>query len=185
MNGEERRAQIVSILEKSSEPIAGGELAKRLNVTRQAIVQDIALLRANGKDIFSANRGYVLLKKSEFERIFKLNHSDEDVEAELMLIVDLGGKVKDIFVFHKVYGVVKADMNIRSRKDIAEFIKNIRAGKSSLLKNVTAGYHYHTVVADSEQTLDEIEIELKNKGFLAKLSEYEPDGLKKVGNGEN
>lgn len=178
MKGEERRAEILSILEACAEPVSGGELAKRLNVTRQAIVQDIALLRANGKDIFSTSRGYVLLKGGERVRVFKLNHSDEDVEAELMLIVDLGGKVKDIFVFHKAYGIVRAEMNIRSRKDIAEFIRNIKTGKSSLLKNVTSGYHYHTVAAESEQILDEIENELKNKGFLAKLSEYEPEGVR-------
>ena len=51
---------------------------------------------------------------------------------------------------------------------------NLQTGHSSLLKNVTSGYHYHTIVADDEQTLDLIQEELGKLGFLAKLQEYEP-----------
>lgn len=43
-----------------------------------------------------------------------------------------------------------------------------------MLKNVTSGYHYHTVVADDEKTLDEIEAMLRKKGYFAKLIDYEP-----------
>ena len=38
---------------------------------------------------------------------------------------------------------------------------------------MTSGYHYHTIVADDEQTLDLIQEELGKLGFLAKLQEYE------------
>lgn len=38
--------------------------------------------------------------------------------------------------------------------------------KSSPLKNITSNYHYHKVSADSEETLDLIEQELREKGFL-------------------
>ena len=48
------------------------------------------------------------------------------------------------------------------------------AGKSSLLKNVTSGYHYHTIDAESEEILDAIQEELRQRGFLAKLQDYEP-----------
>ena len=44
----------------------------------------------------------------------------------------------------------------------------------NLLKNVTSGYHYHTILADSEDILDVIQDELQQKGFLAKLQDYEP-----------
>ena len=60
MNGEERRSQILQILADSAKPVAGTLLAQRLNVSRQVIVQDIALLRANGTAIFSTNKGYLL-----------------------------------------------------------------------------------------------------------------------------
>lgn len=45
-------------------------------------------------------------------------------------------------------------------------MEDIRQGKSSPLKNITSNYHYHRVSADSEETLDMIEEELKKRGFL-------------------
>ena len=62
MTGVERREKLLSMLAKSKEPIAGAEMAKQLSVSRQVIVQDIALLRAADNNIVSTNRGYVLLK---------------------------------------------------------------------------------------------------------------------------
>lgn len=174
MNGEERRKKILRILTESDTPVSGVALAGKLSVSRQVIVQDIALLRANGTGIFSTNRGYLIQKQKEYSRVFKIYHSDEDVETELSLIVDLGGIIKDVFVYHKVYGVVRADMNIKSRMDIRNYLQDISTGKSSLLKNVTSGFHYHTIIAESENILDMIQEELQNKGFLAKLQDYEP-----------
>ena len=60
MGGQERREQILKILKNRKEPVAGTELAKRLQVSRQIIVQDMALIRANGVDILSTNRGYMI-----------------------------------------------------------------------------------------------------------------------------
>ncbi|MDO5383045.1 MAG: transcription repressor NadR [Eubacteriales bacterium] len=174
MNGEERRERIIDILHKSEAPVSGVALANMLDVSRQVIVQDIALIRAKNIDIFSTNRGYVINGKKECTRIYKVIHSDDEVDTEFEAIIDLGGWVKDVFVYHKVYGVIKADLSIRSRKDIKEYIAEIKSGKSSLLKNVTAGYHYHTIGAEDEKTLDLIQKELSNLGFLAKLQEYEP-----------
>ena len=171
MNGEDRREKIISILKSSNAPVAGLTLAKELGVSRQVIVQDIALLRANATAIFSTNRGYVLQEKNVCERV---QHTDEEVEEELSIIVDMGGFVKDVFVYHKVYGVLKAEMNIKSRMDIRKYMEDINSGKSSLLKNVTSGYHYHTISADSEEILDMIQEDLSKRGFLAKLQDYEP-----------
>ena len=53
LNGEERRAELIKILENSIKPISGTELAKRFRVSRQVIVQDIALLRAVNKNILA------------------------------------------------------------------------------------------------------------------------------------
>ena len=174
MNGEDRREKIISILKSSNAPVAGLTLAKELGVSRQVIVQDIALLRANATAIFSTNRGYVLQEKNVCERVFKVQHTDEEVEEELSIIVDMGGFVKDVFVYHKVYGVLKVEMNIKSRMDIRKYMEDINSGKSSLLKNVTSGYHYHTISADSEEILDMIQEDLSKRGFLAKLQDYEP-----------
>ncbi|MDF2952696.1 MAG: Helix-turn-helix type 11 domain protein [Anaerocolumna sp.] len=49
MEGQERRDKIIEILKQSKEPISGTLLAKKLGVSRQVIVQDIALLRAVNK----------------------------------------------------------------------------------------------------------------------------------------
>lgn len=176
MSGEDRRQQILHILRTSSQPVAGVALSKQLEVSRQIIVQDIALLRANGKDILSTYKGYVLQGEEEasYTRVLKVIHTDEEVEEELNAVVDLGGKVKDVFVYHKVYGVVKANMNIKSRRDVKAYLLDLASGKSSLLGNVTGGYHYHTIEAESEEILDLIQDELQKKGFLAKLQDYEP-----------
>ena len=103
-----------------------------------------------------------------------IQHEDDEVEKELTTIVDLGGTVEDVFVYHKVYGVLRAEMNIKSRMDIRNYMEEIRSGKSSLLKNVTSGYHYHTVRAERVEILDMIQEELQKKGLLAKLQDYEP-----------
>ena len=175
MNGEERRKNILHILTSSDKPVAGVALARELSVSRQVIVQDIALLRANGANIFSTNRGYLIQEKDEaVSRVFKVRHEENEAEEELNMIIDLGGIVKDVFVYHKVYGVLRADMNIKSRMDIRRYMEEIATGKSSLLKNVTSGFHYHTILADSEEILDIIQEELGKQGFLAKLQDYEP-----------
>lgn len=174
MNGEERRTKIIEILKNSKAPLSGTALARELGVSRQVIVQDMALLRANSHTILSTNQGYVLSDAGSVSRVFKVIHSDEQVEEELSLIVDCGGRVEDVFVSHKIYDIVKAPMNIRSRLDIRRFMESLTSGKSSLLKNVTGGYHYHTVTADSEEILDYILESLKERGFLAPLQDYEP-----------
>ena len=171
MSGEERRGKIIQALKNSDKAVSATTLAKEFDVS---IVQDVALLRANGKNIFSTNRGYLIQEDEETTRVFKVQHEDDEVEKELTTIVDLGGTVEDVFVYHKVYGVLRAEMNIKSRMDIRNYMEEIRSGKSSLLKNVTSGYHYHTVRAERVEILDMIQEELQKKGLLAKLQDYEP-----------
>lgn len=174
MNGEERRTRIIDLLKQSSTPLSGTVLAGQVGVSRQVIVQDIALLRANAFEIVSTNQGYLLADSAAKSRVFKVIHTDEEVEEELSLIVDCGGWVDDVFVSHKIYNIVKAPMNIHSRLDVKRFMDNLASGKSSLLKNVTSGYHYHTVTAESDEILDYIHDALKKRGFLAPLQDYEP-----------
>lgn len=177
MKAEERREEILRRLTVAQTPLSASFLAGEFGVSRQVIVQDVALLRAKGIGVDSLARGYVLQKTAPVQRIFKIKHSDDEVANELNLIVDLGGSVEDVFVFHKYYGTVRAEMKIRSRLHVTRFLEDIASGKSSLLKNVTAGYHYHTVSADSTETLDLIEQELKKNGFLAPLQDFEPTGV--------
>lgn len=174
LSGQERREEILKILRSSEEPVAGTELAGQLCVSRQVIVQDMALIRANGIDVMATNRGYVLHETHQVSRVFKVIHTDEQVEEELNLFVDLGSIVQDVFVYHKVYGVIKVPMNIKSRKDVRKYMEGISSGKSTNLMNLTSNYHYHTIIAEDEQTLDMIQDELSQRGFLAQLQDYEP-----------
>ena len=166
MTGSERRDQIVKRIQKSEVPVSGTQLAKEYEVSRQVIVQDIALIRAAGHEIISTNRGYILNAPQSGSRIFKVHHTDEEVEEELCTIVDLGGKVVNVMVNHRVYGHMEAEIHINSRRKVMEFVEDIKQGKSSPLKNITSNYHYHLVEADSEETLDLIESALRQKKFL-------------------
>ncbi len=174
MKGEERRMMIYQTLKSSGKPVSGKTFATQFCVSRQVIVQDVALLRAQGNEIVSTNTGYLLSEHFQASRVFKEHHTNEDVETELNLIVDLGGIVRDVFVSHKVYGVIHADLNIRSRADVQAYLEDIRSGKSQPLMNLTSGYHYHTVLAENEIILDVIQEKLMGLGFLAPLQDYEP-----------
>ena len=135
------------------------------------IVQDIALIRASGHEIISTNRGYLLNEPSTVSRTFKVRHTDAQLEEELYAIVDLGGRVRNVMVNHRVYGHLEAELGVTSRRKAAEFMDDIKKGKSSPLKNITSDYHYHVVEADSEETLDMIEEMLREKGFLVEQTD--------------
>lgn len=166
MTGSDRRAEIVRQIKESKAPVSGQRMALAYGVSRQVIVQDIALLRASGYDIISTNRGYLLNAPRTVSRIFKVQHTDEQLEEELCCIVDLGACVENVMVNHRVYGHMEAPLGINSRRKVAEFLEDIRSGKSSPLKNITSNYHYHNVSADSEETLDMVEQALSERKFL-------------------
>ena len=116
--------------------------------------------------MLSTNRGYLIQAPLRVSRIFKVFHTSEQIVDELCTIVDLGGTVEDVFVHHKIYGQLQAPLHISSRRDVQLFLEDLKSGKSTPLKDVTSGYHYHTVSADSGETLDLIGQELGKKGYL-------------------
>lgn len=163
---EERRIKILKTLIDSEDPINGTKLAEIFGVSRQVIVQDIAILKEKSNDIISTNRGYKIYKNNECKRVLKVAHSDDEIEDELNIIVDLGATVRDVFISHKTYGKINVDLNIKSRRDGKMLYNSIKEGVSKPLKNLTEGYHYHTIVADSEEILDEVEKQLKEAGYV-------------------
>ena len=167
MKAADRRKAIVNMLLSSTEPISGGKLSDEFGVSRQIIVQDITVLKGSGYGILSTHNGYIIQQSPLKERVFKMYHTTEQTEDELTTIVILGGTVVDVFVWHKVYGKMTAALNIFSPLHIKQFIEGVRSGKSTELMNITGGYHYHTVRAESEQMLDEIEQALKSKSYIA------------------
>lgn len=166
MKAEERRKELAAIIMSENKPVSGSTLAQRLSVSRQIIVQDIAILKSSGYDILSTHQGYIINSSPLAERVFKIRHTSEQTEDELTTIVELGGTVVDVFVWHKVYGKIRADLNIFSKLSIENFIAGIKSGKSTELMHITDGYHYHTVRADSEAALDKIEAVLNEKGYI-------------------
>ena len=73
MTGTERRDLLLNFLRNSTVPISGSELAKELQVSRQVIVQDIAVIRASGHEVFSTYQGYLLKENPVHMRAFKQN----------------------------------------------------------------------------------------------------------------
>lgn len=170
MTGEERREQILQILLHAQSPLPGTELARRLSVSRQIIVQDIALLRAVNKNILSTNKGYILFQEQEarknVQRAIHVSHSEKEIKDELYTIVDMGGHVLDVIVEHEIYGQITCDLIIYSRQDVDMFVEQCRERNARGLSSLTFGVHYHTVEAKNQETLDRIEKALEEKGYL-------------------
>lgn len=167
MKSEERRKSIVNLLLSENRPISGNELSETYGVSRQIIVKDISILKELGNDIMATNSGYVIRSSPMKERVFKVFHTTEQTEDELKTIVDLGGTVADVYVWHKAYGKMGATLNISSRSKIDRFLESVRTGKSVELMHITGGYHYHTVRAENEEILNQIEAVLNERKYIA------------------
>ncbi|MBD5583509.1 MAG: transcription repressor NadR [Clostridia bacterium] len=169
MKAEKRREEILSLIGNAENPIPANVLAERFAVSRQVIVQDVAIIRANGFDVTATNRGYVLNNKIQSSRVFKCRHTLEEIIDEGVLITEAGGRIEDIFVNHRVYGRISARLDLYNRTHAEELYRSLVSGASKPLMSVTDGYHYHTVSADSEEVLDKIEALLREKGFLIEI----------------
>ena len=167
MKAHDRRKAIINLLLSSTEAVSGSKLSEVFGVSRQIIVQDITVLKGSGYDILSTHNGYIIQKTPLKERVFKVYHTTEQTEDELNTIVNLGGTVVDVFVWHKVYGKMVAPLNIFSPMLVKQFIEGVRSGKSTELMNITGGYHYHTVRAESEEILDMIDKALEKRKYIA------------------
>ena len=104
MNAKDRRDAITARLEQATEPVNATALARGLDVSRQVIVGDIALLRAAGTPIEATPRGYVLSRPAGVSGQVVCCHRSGDMETELNTLVDLGCVVEDVSVEHPVYG---------------------------------------------------------------------------------
>ncbi len=172
METENRRQQILNLLEKQSKPISGTVLSKLLGVSRQIIVQDIALLRAENKNILSTNKGYVLFSSvnssENKKRVIMVKHTLEQTQEEMNCIVDNGGHILDVSVEHDLYGQISADLIVYNRADVLDFVGKLNISNCKPLKVLTDEIHYHTIEAKSEDILDRIEKNLDEIGILMK-----------------
>ena len=170
MTGEERRTQILQMLKDQTSPLSGTALADAFHVSRQVIVQDITLMRAENHRILSTNRGYLYHRTDSAgllpKRVVSVRHTTEQVLEEFMTILELGGKILDVVVEHELYGQIRVDLMIESQQDAQEFYEKLMQSKDEPLKILTGDCHYHTIAAPSEKLLDLIEQALQKDGFL-------------------
>lgn len=168
MLSDERRDKILELLRASSEPITGTELSKKTGVSRQIIVQDIALLRAKGLNIFATPQGYLLLEgeANKMSKVIACNHNRDGIRKELEIIVDNGGKVIDVIVEHPLYGEIKSMLMIASRLDVANFMKHYEDSDTKPLSALTGGVHLHTIEVADESSYEHIIKELDKFGYL-------------------
>lgn len=165
---EKRQEEILKILRKSEKPVKGEYLGEKLGVTRQVIVHDIALLRAQGVGVLATNRGYLFPKEQSglLKKIVVQHTKTEDMEKELQIMVDHGAIVKDTIVDHPFYGELRGLLEIQNRKDIEDFIQEVREHGAVPLSKLTEGIHIHTLEVEDEETFEKIKKELKATGYL-------------------
>lgn len=168
MISKKRREYIKNLLKENNGPKKGQELADELGVTRQVIVKDVAILRAEGVNIIATPEGYMVPTHHDvaLEMIIAVSHGREDICDELQTVVKYGGIVKDVIVEHPLYGEIKAMMMVKTPYDIESFMKKIKENNAEPLLSLTKGVHLHTIVVDSQENLRNIIDELKNKGYL-------------------
>lgn len=168
MKGEERRERIMTLLKESKKPVKGGEMSLTFNVSRQVIVQDIALLRAEGNEIISTPQGYLLLTESSgmIRRVVAVKHDEKDIEDELKTIVKMGGSIIDVTIEHKIYGELTGKLMIKSIYDVEQFVSDIKKEGAAPLSQLTGGVHIHTIEADSIDIMNRIIEALNKKGYL-------------------
>jgi len=170
MLGTERRQLLVTTLIQSKEPITGRELGDLTNVSRQVIVGDITLLKAKGEPIIATNRGYVYMHPQvELERtecVIVCNHTSEQTEEELNILVDNGVTVKDVKIDHPVYGDLTASVMVSNRNEVKKFIENIQKTNATFLLELTEGIHLHTLIANSEKEINNALAALRRAGIL-------------------
>ena len=167
MKTQNRRDQILDILNKSNSPVSASSMAKKFSVSRQIIVGDIALLRASGKDIIATPRGYIVLKeKKEHIKTIACRHGDADIADELTAIVDCGCTVIDVTVEHAVYGQITGLLMLSSRLDVTEFINKMTNYGAKPLSTLTDGIHLHKISCPGEAAYKNVLSMLSKKGIL-------------------
>jgi transcriptional regulator of NAD metabolism len=165
----ERRDEIVRILASSSEPVTGASLASALGVTRQVIVQDVAVIRARGEAIIATPRGYTRWAGAKPAGVIKLiavRHNFAQTQEELLVMVNAGVEVIDVIVEHPVYGQLTGQLSISTPEDVLKFMDTIERTQAGLLSSLTDGTHLHTVKASNSRQIENLEQVLLNKGFL-------------------
>ena len=167
MEAASRRQAILDRLRTADRPVSASALAAGLNVSRQLIVGDIALLRAGGAEISATPRGYVLPRATDgITRTIACRHTLAQTGQELDILVDNGCTVLDVIVEHPVYGQLTGQLQISSRYDVEQFLARIRDSDAAPLSMLTGGLHLHTLCCPNEDAYTRACAALKAAGLL-------------------
>ena len=167
---ERRREGILAWIRSHGQPIRGGELAKRFRVSRQCLVQDVAILRAGGEQIEATPRGYRLPANAKrgHRAILACKHPPERTQEELNILMDHGVKVLDVIVEHPIYGELRGSLMLESRADVQDFLAQVSSSHAMLLSALTGGVHLHTVEAAKPESISRAKAVLRERGILLK-----------------
>jgi transcriptional regulator of NAD metabolism len=173
-NGSGRRARIVELLREVHRAITGSELSASLGVSRQAIVNDMAILRAAGEPIGGSPHGYRWDggPTSGVFAVLTCSHDREGSQKELEALVAHGITVEDVAIEHPLYGEVRAELTISSHRDVERYMEVLHAADTQPLSSLTGGVHRHRVRAPDDVALASARGDLALLGFL---HEGEPD----------
>jgi len=170
MSTADRRRKITEKLTEKGGPLKGGDLAVQFGVSRQVIVQDMAVLRAEGLQVVATPRGYMLLSPLRPEGIVKTvvtRHGDyKSMEEELRIMVNNGARVLNVIVEHPVYGEITGNLMISTPEDVSRFMDNITGSEGEPLSSLTGGVHLHTLEVRDEVSWKKILSALKEKNYL-------------------
>lgn len=167
MEAASRRQAILDRLRTADRPVSASALAAGLNVSRQIIVGDIALLRAGGAEISATPHGYVLPRATDgITRTIACRHTLAQTGQELDILVDNGCTVLDVIVEHPVYGQLTGQLQISSRYDVEQFLARIRGSDAAPLSMLTGGLHLHTLCCPNEDAYTRACAALKAAGLL-------------------
>jgi transcriptional regulator of NAD metabolism len=151
-------------------PIQGGMLARHFRVSRQCVVQDVAILRASGEQIIATPQGYRLPPAADRAQraVLACRHGPERTEEELQVLVDNGVRILDVVVEHPLYGELRGTLMIESRADVQDFLEQVKTTKAALLSSLTGGVHLHTVEASRPEMIARARTQLRARGLLLK-----------------
>ncbi|KHD45248.1 3H domain-containing protein [Streptococcus hongkongensis] len=169
MKANERRQQILEMLENSEKTLSASYLAEELGVSRQIIVGDIAILRASKHDILSTPRGYIFnqfLLTNDFKGRIVCQHSNKETQEELEIIIANGGSILTVEIEHPIYGMIVASLNIKTKEDISDFMTKITNAQAELLSSLTNGLHSHLISSPDKESFDKIKKELAKRNIL-------------------
>lgn len=167
MSSIKRREEIIKMLIESNKAIKGTELASLFGVTRQIIVKDIAILRAEGNTIIATPDGYIYNKNTnKVKSIIAVNHNKNEVIDELKIVVKYGGIIEDVIIEHPLYGEIRGNLMIKNLNDLNKFEIEFENKSIKPLSDLTDGIHLHTIVAEDEENIELIKRELREKGLL-------------------